>query len=350
MSLADKITRLTSARNGIRSALARKSVDASTHGFEDFEDDIDSIPSGSGKGGEYHIVQTINGQNCSLAIRDANTFTLQDKTVTENGTVTADEGYDGLGTVVVNVSGGGGGSLVVTYQDDASEDLMQVSGWGEYVINSKHIKRVVRNGVIIYEKTSRLPDGFQEVEWIRSDGTAYILDPTMLCTAVASLKYTTKCILNANAGGRELMGFSGNATNYWGIMSGNYFEQGLSSAIGPASIGGKYLVEIDQRGDGTQKMDVYDGTGQTLIGTSTVGSAAYDSSEFAIFRLSAYASYTVRCLDLGEINMYRDGELVRQFVPCYRTSDNVIGVYELVNGTFLANAGGGSFTKGPDVA
>ena len=37
--------------------------------------------------------------------------TLQDITITENGTYTPDEGYDGFGEVRVNVSGGGGGMI-----------------------------------------------------------------------------------------------------------------------------------------------------------------------------------------------------------------------------------------------
>jgi hypothetical protein len=36
---------------------------------------------------------------------------LQDKTITENGTYSADEGYDGLGNVTVNVESGGSGGL-----------------------------------------------------------------------------------------------------------------------------------------------------------------------------------------------------------------------------------------------
>lgn len=43
MSLADKITRLTAARDDIRIALNGQGINASEHGFEDFANDISSI-------------------------------------------------------------------------------------------------------------------------------------------------------------------------------------------------------------------------------------------------------------------------------------------------------------------
>ena len=53
MSIADKIERLSDARNNIISALEDKGIDASEHGFESFANDINDIstsgitPSGS---------------------------------------------------------------------------------------------------------------------------------------------------------------------------------------------------------------------------------------------------------------------------------------------------------------
>lgn len=40
---------------------------------------------------------------------------------------------------------------------------------------------------------------------------------------------------------------------------------------------------------------------------------------------------------------------VRDFVPCYRKSDNEIWLYDLVNNQFYTNAGTWTFTKWPDV-
>ena len=44
------------------------------------------------------------------------------------------------------------------------------------------------------------------------------------------------------------------------------------------------------------------------------------------------------------------GELVRNYVPCYRKSDTAIGLYDLVKGTFSVSAGTDNFTKGSDTS
>lgn len=44
-----------------------------------------------------------------------------------------------------------------------------------------------------------------------------------------------------------------------------------------------------------------------------------------------------------------NGVLVRDFIPCYRKSDNVIGLWDSVGRVFYTNAGSGTFWKGSDV-
>ena len=50
--------------------------------------------------------------------------TLQDKTFTENGTYTADEGYSGLGNVTVDVeSSGGGAKDIILLRNETKENI-----------------------------------------------------------------------------------------------------------------------------------------------------------------------------------------------------------------------------------
>lgn len=53
MSIADKITRLDDIRVSMREKLVAKGVDASTHNFADFPNDVESIPSGGGTDGQF---------------------------------------------------------------------------------------------------------------------------------------------------------------------------------------------------------------------------------------------------------------------------------------------------------
>ena len=61
--------------------------------------------------------------------------------------------------------------------------------------------------------------------------------------------------------------------------------------------------------------------------------------------LKQYA--TVR---FGKVKIWQDGRETdpdRSLLPCMRTSDNVLGMYDTVNNEFLTNVGTGTFTAGP---
>lgn len=45
----------------------------------------------------------------------------------------------------------------------------------------------------------------------------------------------------------------------------------------------------------------------------------------------------------------QNGKEIAHFIPCYRKSDNVAGMYDIVRKQFFVNQGSGSFTVGPDV-
>ena len=42
-----------------------------------------------------------------------------------------------------------------------------------------------------------------------------------------------------------------------------------------------------------------------------------------------------------------DNIVIRNFIPCYRKSDDEAGMYDLVSGKFYTNAGTGTFEVGP---
>ena len=49
------------------------------------------------------------------------------------------------------------------------------------------------------------------------------------------------------------------------------------------------------------------------------------------------------------LKIYENADLTKYFVPCYRKSDNIAGMYEVIGNKFYTNNGTGEFTVGADV-
>ena len=80
--------------------------------------------------------------------------------------------------------------------------------------------------------------------------------------------------------------------------------------------------------------------------TRTTGSAL----ELYIFAWNeGQARYINSGARIYQLKFTVNGIVEADFVPCYRKSDNVAGMYDLIGKQFLTNAGTGTFTVGADI-
>lgn len=110
MSIADKLTRLSDARDDIITSLGNKGIVATDHGFEDFPADIDAIVSGSGSA----VVVTDTLDSHGGTIREITAVSLEGDTVTESVLGRGYKAHNALGEPIVgtaDISGGGGGTV-----------------------------------------------------------------------------------------------------------------------------------------------------------------------------------------------------------------------------------------------
>ena len=83
--------------------------------------------------------------------------------------------------------------------------------------------------------------------------------------------------------------------------------------------------------------------GNYLTGSNQINSDFTTPNNIAAFKMVDYMP--LPNLSFHSIKEYgADGTLLYEYVPAKRQSDNVLGLLEVVNGTFHANAGSGSFS------
>lgn len=191
-------------------------------------------------------------------------------------------------------------------------------------------------------KKSRLPEEFQEVEYIESLTTNNYIDTGI------SPSSDTKIILEYSSPYQSHTMFG----SYKADVDSRYLIDNWNFNI---AIRLGTVNYISSTVDMANRNIVTIENNQFYVNGTKYGQS---STQFADNGLNLYlfarnANGVANDNSTGKVyglKIYKDGvNIDRDFVPCYRKSDNVVGLYDTINGVFYTNSGTGTFTKGGDV-
>ena len=205
---------------------------------------------------------------------------------------------------------------------------------------------------IYIDESPQLPSAYQEVEYIASSGTQYIdtgikghmnykYDLLFKQSNSSTVRVWGVFGQQSYVGPNMSITYAGNARAVrWESLANN---QRMISEIARIDTSPHY-VTIDNG------VVTYDGVNKG----KTQGHSDSYVINYNIYLFTINPGNTTPTSNMsGMVYSYKvrdnTGALVQSLVPCYRKSDNVIGFYDLVTGSFLVNAGTGTFTKGNNI-
>jgi len=197
--------------------------------------------------------------------------------------------------------------------------------------------------MVYKKKQGRLPAEYQEVEYIESSwwqvietDVTYMLHPFTL-----EVKYMKQ---NTDASDQTLV-WQRQIWKYVNIYNNYYENLWSNSASWTASWDNNIHTVITDSSAWLYK-------DWTLIVSGTYTTWKSSSYPLLIFAFSENDASNAKRFFKWRIYEVKinNASLARHYIPCYRKSDWVIWMYELITGQFKTNAGSWTFTKWPDVS
>lgn len=203
------------------------------------------------------------------------------------------------------------------------------------------------NGEFSENISNVIPAEYSRLNYIEFNGAQYI--DTGFKATTTTTKYETKLSLSslvtqALFGSRNTYNMS-NTDNCVVFVIGNNLRldwvngNGSSGLNHPAAIDTLYNISITR---GTALIN-------GMLYTSDETSSIIQNYNFLIGNITNGGGATYTTGFIGKLyssKLYNNNTLVREFVPCRRLSDNVVGLYEIVEGSFYTNKGTGNFVGG----
>ncbi len=192
--------------------------------------------------------------------------------------------------------------------------------------------------------TSHLPSGFQQVEYIQSSGTQYIDTGVPITSDLRMVLERANIDIDEGFEGAIFnddssvsiftWGYNSNLNNKYSSLIGSNPSAWISSNVSADTE--KHIFDLS---NGSQKIDGVE------YGTQTIQPYLFAIGLFAWHMREGWNER--RKARVYSCKFYNGDTLIRDFIPCYRKSDNEIGLYDIINGQFYTNSGSGSFTCYP---
>ena len=230
-----------------------------------------------------------------------------------------------------------------------------------YKTNTGNSYRIYKDGKI--EEGKLLPEEYQQVDSIYCDGNQYINIPINDNKNFNNIgtKFKIKITERSNIWGPEIISSEphGLIQTYIRVGDGDYKDMMGFAANGRAlfpnvsyyndtnKTGIGTITEIDMNSTGDRKLFINNRYVSTFKKEYTEVSQA---DLFCIFA-SCYEMDITKLIGYlyDSLCIYNDGVKRIELYPCYRKSDNVVGLYDTANEQFYTNQGNGTFIKGNNV-
>lgn len=199
----------------------------------------------------------------------------------------------------------------------------------------------------IYPSSRRLPATYQEVEYIQSSGNAYINSwYTPNTSPYFQLQFKWQQVSNIQ--NNDYIYWAGVSSNNWVTLENTnwfYWNAWWTTWILNHQVSIWTDFEYDIKYNNWTFSVSWT---QTWTTTYSVWNWLW-TWEFQFFWSGAHNRYMNAKIYYFKMYSWQNFDLIRNFVPCYRKSDWVIWMYDLVWWQFYTNSWGGSFTKWNDV-
>ena len=185
---------------------------------------------------------------------------------------------------------------------------------------------------------------YTKLEYIESTGTQYI------DTGYVPNPYTqVEMDFDASVSGKWVLGsrtsytdsgsfgiYLNSDTQYWARIGGNTdsndYKLNVTSVLGRHKI---YVTSLVLMQDDFYKLDF---VSNNSLGSKSLYIGAMNDNGSTDSRIFIGKIYSFK--------IFEQNEMIRNFVPCKRNSDNAIGLYDEVNDVFYTNSGTGTFGYG----